>query len=226
MVWMYMCLGLGTVYLFLSPGAGSLLELVGTMMYIIGLGVPTVTMGIQMLALYFASEQHHAKQQGSSFGTRATQHKLVSEVFRQAVEQSHDALYIADHTGHVVFANQGFLDMTGYALGEVLGQTPDAWTHPTKQQRKYSQIFTEVRLHRKPFMGMMQHRRKDGSTYEASVHISPIVDEFGEIAWFITREYDLTEERERMLLLQQILDNMPLGICLVQAPSTEIILSN
>ncbi|MEK7136926.1 MAG: ATP-binding protein, partial [Patescibacteria group bacterium] len=65
-----------------------------------------------------------------------------------------------------------------------------------------------------------------GSLYEVGVAVSPILNELGEVAWFIMREHDLSETKNRTLILQQILDNMPVGICLIEMPSTRVLLSN
>ena len=159
-------------------------------------------------------------------GIRSAKKELVGEVFRQAVEQTQDPLYITDNAGHIEFVNDGFCQLSGYASSDVLGETPDVWTAPAAGGDAYSRVFAQVRLRKEPWNFVVQNKHKDGSLYEAGVAVSPILNELGEVAWFIMREHDLSETKNRSLILQQILDNMPVGICLIEMPSTRVLLSN
>ena len=227
MLWMSLAFTVSSVSLMFAA-TGSMLSIVGLFLHLVGLVIPFLVIQVEMFDLYRASEEHRSHSRSMRFGSQAVteKQKLVAEVFQQAVDQSDDSLYIMDSKGQVVFANQGFLTMSAREAKDVLYETPDSWTHKTEGQTTYAEILSDLRTRKKSFSDTMWHRRKDGTPYEASVHISPIVDEFGKVTWFIAREQDLTETRERTLLMQQILDNMPLGVCLVEAPSTKVVLSN
>jgi PAS domain S-box-containing protein len=226
LLWFFLFESIASLYFLFSSSTGTSFGMAGIVAHLLALAAPLVTMQIQMLLLYHASEVHRIRKRLPRFGSQGIHQKLEADVFRRSVEQSQDALYIANADGEIVFVNQGFVNMTGYELKDVRGKTPDSWSHKMEGQESYLQVFAGIRLRKEPFIGNRWSRRRDGTPYEAAILISPVVDEFSDVSWFIARERDLTEGRERTLLLQQILDNMPIGICMVEVPSTKIVLSN
>jgi PAS domain S-box-containing protein len=226
LVWLLILECIACTFFLFAPSLGSSFGIAGILIHTIALFVPFIAIELEMFRLFRFSEQYRRKALRPHFGTKEAHTKLEAEVFRKSVEQSHDALYITNANGEVVFANRGFLDTTGYQMRDVYGRTPDAWTHRTEGQESYAHIFATIKLRKESFTGMIWHRRESGLLYEARVHISPIINEFGDVAWFVVREHDLTEGREQTLFMQQMLDNMPLGVCLVETPTTKVVLSN
>jgi len=151
--------------------------------------------------------------------------ELTAEIFHQALEQAYDPLYITDRSGQVAFVNNGFTNMSGFMPGDVIGETPDSW-HANPENGEYARLLHEVEVRKKPVSATLHRKRKDGRKFEVNVHLSPILNEVGEVMWCIVREHDLSKAKDRTLLLQQILDNMPLGICLLEVPSTNVLLAN
>lgn len=228
MAWTVLLQLMASLYFSFSSGLGSSFDVAAYIVQIFGLTVPILTLQSEMFRLYRASEQYRFEQERlmTRLGVRNVRKELVAEVFRQAVEQSQDPLYITDHAGHIVFVNDGFSLLSGYAAGDMLGEMPDTWTAPAAGGEAYSRVLAQVRLRKEPWNFVVQNKRKDGSLYEAGVAVSPILNELGEVAWFILREHDLSETKNRSLILQQILDNMPVGIGLIEMPSTRVLLSN
>lgn len=226
MAWTYLLETVASLYLLFASATGTMFGVAGFVAHLLALAMPILFMQMKMFGLYSSSEQHRLKKGMPQLGSRGIKQKLEADVFRQSVEQSQEAFYIANVDGEVIFVNEEFLKMTGYNFKDVHSKTPDFWTHKMEEQEDYASILSRIRIRKEAFSGNRWHRRKDGTPYEAMVHISPVVDEFGEIVWFIGREHDLTESRERTLFLQQVMDNMPIGICLVEAPSTNVVLSN
>ena len=224
MLWMLLTQIIASVYFLFSRAAGSTIEITGFLIHVIGLALPLLTVQAEMFRLYKASEEYRSEQAHVARRFGARRKELTTALFRQAVEQSHDPLYITDAQGRVVFVNRGFTTMTGYLPRDVIGETPEYWSHASGGT--FVPLFSQARVRKEPVFVTLQQKRKDGTIFEATVHISPIVNELGEVTWFVVGEQDLSEVKDRTLLLQQILDNMPLGICLLEIPSTKVLLSN
>lgn len=131
-----------------------------------------------------------------------------TEVLRQAVAQSFNSMLITDadftHGGpHIIFCNQAFCRMTGYAQAELLGQSPRILQGPLTDQA----VIAELRacLHAGRFFhGMTYNYRKDGEPYYVEWNISPIRNTDGVITHYISMQQNLTEQieaqRDRELL--------------------------
>jgi PAS domain S-box-containing protein len=92
----------------------------------------------------------------------------------------------------IVFANASFLELSGYASKDVLGESlnafmargtdPDAWnqlvTDPTKQDKE------------------IHYRRKDGSEFWASVFMSPVLDASGTVVQHFVSLVDVTRHKQ------------------------------
>ena len=225
-LWVLLTQIISSLYLLFSQAPGSTAEIVGFVLHAVGLAIPLLTMQTAMFRLYSASETYRS-QEAHGIGRFGSHRKeLTTELFRRAVEQSHDPLYITDVQGRIVFANAGFTSMTGYLPRDVIGETPEYWSLPHAPKGTYTRLFSESRVRKEPASATLPKVRKDGTIFEATVHISPVVNAVSEVEWFVVREHDLSEMKDRTILMQQILDNMPLGIFLLENPSTKILLSN
>ena len=225
-LWVLLTQSIASLYLLFSHSPGSTAEIVGFLVHAVGLSIPLLSMQTEMFHLYGASEAYRSQTAHGigRFGSR--RHELTTELFRRAVEQSHDPLYITDVEGRIVFVNAGFTSMTGYLPRDVLGETPEYWSLPSHIKGAYTRLFSESRARKEPLSATLPKVRKDGTGFEAMVHISPVVNAVSEVEWFVVREHDLSEMKDRTILMQQILDNMPLGIFLLENPTTKILLSN
>lgn len=226
-LWVFLLEAIASVYFLFSHDHGSALGAAGTITHLSALLLPTLTLETAMLHLYQASEQYRSSQDHTNprWGVRAEKSELTAEIFHRALQQAYDPLYITDRAGQVAFVNSGFTRVTGFAPGDVIGETPDSW-HIAPEKGEYTRVLREVGVRKEPVAVTLYRKRKDGDKFEVSVHVSPILNEVGEVKWFIVREHDLSEAKDRTLLLQQILDNMPLGICLLEVPSTKVLLAN
>lgn len=108
----------------------------------------------------------------------------------------------------IIFANDAFLDLTGYGREEVLGQSFNFFM---------AQIADEgaLALIRREFEGNsdtdveVRCRRKDGSEFWAAVLISPVKDEDGDIIQHFASFMDLTAYKEEQahstLLIEELI---------------------
>lgn len=114
--------------------------------------------------------------------------------FQLAAEKSFNHLVITDADGVVMYANPAASANTGYSNQEIIGERPSLWGGQMSKAF-YKKLWRTIRDEKKTFFGEFKNRRKDGSFYLASASITPILDEQGEVRYFVGIERDITEER-------------------------------
>ena len=112
-----------------------------------------------------------------------------------ALEYSPATIIITDVEGKVVYANPKFVETTGYAIDEVIGQTPRILKSGATSANEYRQLWKTI-LSGKEWRGTFHNRRKDGRLYWERASISPVLDAEGKIAHFMAVKEDITEFME------------------------------
>ena len=119
----------------------------------------------------------------------------TTEMFRLAVEHASDHIIITDVNGIILYANPAIVKTTGYTPEEVVGKKPSVWGHQMPQEF-YRLLWETIATKKQPFNGHITNRRKNSQLYDADVHISPVLDERGEVKYFVGVEQDITKEME------------------------------
>ncbi len=119
------------------------------------------------------------------------------ESFRQdlgpfvvAAETTRMAMVFTDATepdNPIIFANDSFLSLTGYAREEVLGKS-----------------FNFILAHRADVL----YHRKDGSEFWSAVFISPVRDARGNIVQYFASFVDLTKHKENEIQSKMLIDEL------------------
>lgn len=119
----------------------------------------------------------------------------------QALHASLDPILITDRDTRVVFVNDAFRHLTGYAADEILGQSARMLYPSHRDPMFYRNLRTSLR-EGKAFRATFTYRRKDGSPFYVEQSISPVLDGAGRITHYISTGKDVSErvERERHLL--------------------------
>jgi two-component system cell cycle sensor histidine kinase/response regulator CckA len=125
----------------------------------------------------------------------------------RAVEQSGDLVVITDRTGKIEYVNPAFEELTGYAPGEAIGQTPRILKSGKQDAAFYKNMWSTI-LAGNVFRGVLVNRRKDGELFHAEKTIAPVRDSSGRITHFISNDRNITERRklEAQLLQAQKMD--------------------
>jgi PAS domain S-box-containing protein len=107
----------------------------------------------------------------------------------------------------IIFANDSFLSLTGHDWKEVLGQSfnflmargadPEALAEIEAAFEGSSDSDPEIR-----------YRRKDGSVFWASIYISPVRDEGGDVVQHFASFVDLTKHKQEKDRLRFLLDEL------------------
>ena len=112
----------------------------------------------------------------------------------QAVEQSPNAVAIADRNGRIEYVNRSFAAHTGYESTDVVGMTPNAHVGPRQVPSVITTLWN-LSPDATNFQGDVPSRRKDGTPYWASVSIAPINNARGEMTHILCVHSDITEPK-------------------------------
>jgi PAS domain S-box-containing protein len=107
----------------------------------------------------------------------------------------------------IIFANDAFLDLTGYAREEVLGQSfnflmargtdPDSLTRIEAAFAGNSAGGSEI-----------CYRRKDGSEFWSAILVSPVRDESGDVIQHFASFVDLTDHKQEQARSRMLIDEL------------------
>ena len=125
-----------------------------------------------------------------------TQAALQSEInFRRAMENSIlTGMRALDMNGRITYVNAAFCQMTGWSEQELVGQVPPYPYWPEGDHSTYHDILSDE-MSGKAFPGGFQLRvkRKNGTTFEARLYVSPLIDGHGRQTGWMTSMTDITE---------------------------------
>lgn len=86
--------------------------------------------------------------------------------------------------GIITYVNRKFVEMSGYAKEELIGQSHNIMRHPDMPKIIFKQMWESLDQ-AEPWKGYIKNLRKDGSYYWAIVFITPKHDEHGKLSGFI-----------------------------------------
>jgi PAS domain S-box-containing protein len=120
-----------------------------------------------------------------------------------AIEQSSEAVLIANRHGVIEYVNPAFERVTGWAASAAIGKNPRILKSGA-QPHSYYRAMWDTLLAGRPWVADIVNRRRDGSLYEAETVISPIRDQAGETDGFVAVSRDVTEERRLQQQAQRL----------------------
>lgn len=143
-----------------------------------------------------ARAQDSAKRVATSLSrekyTTASQRQRL---LMHALEQSPATIIVTDVEGKIIYANPKFVETTGYATKEAIGQNPRILKSGETSPMEYRNLWKTI-LSGKEWRGTFHNRRKDGKLYWERASISPVFDADGKIANFMAVKEDITEYME------------------------------
>jgi len=118
-----------------------------------------------------------------------------------ALDRANDAVMITEELPHeqagprIAYVNSSFCRATGYALKDVIGQSPRLLLGPDADHQTQSQ-FAQALQQWTPTRTEMQHCRKDGSRFWVEMDVTPIADDSGWQTHWISIQRDITDRRQ------------------------------
>ncbi len=115
--------------------------------------------------------------------------------FKLAADNAYEHIIITDIDGTVMYANKAVERITGYRPEEVIGKKAGALWHLPMAKKFYEEFWDTIKNKKKTFVGELKNKRKNGEIYTAIISVSPILDEKGNIMFFVGIENDVSKER-------------------------------
>jgi PAS domain S-box-containing protein len=126
-------------------------------------------------------------------------------VFARAVDMASDGITIASAAAGeltIMYANESFLQLTGYAYVEVMNRPAIFPLEPNCKEAVDAVLYAETKG--KASTVESQFRRKDGATRWARVTFVPYVDAKGRLVYLVAVHRDITDVREAETQSQQL----------------------
>ena len=133
----------------------------------------------------------------------------------EAVRHARIPLCISDPNlsdNPIVFANQAFMDLTGFTEGEVIGQNCRFLQGEGTTIESKKKVRDAIAGQRVETIEILNYR-KDGSAFVNALQIGPITDDDGKLIYFFGSQLDVSEkhdaeERARALAEQELIHRL------------------
>ena len=121
------------------------------------------------------------------------------ELKERAMDEASVGIQITDpdrEDNPLVYVNEGFERMTGYAREEVLGHNPRFLQGEAADPETVARLRGAIEAE-DPVSLDVRNERKDGSPYWSRLSVTPVTDESGAVRSYIGIQQDITERKRR-----------------------------
>jgi two-component system, cell cycle sensor histidine kinase and response regulator CckA len=128
---------------------------------------------------------------------------------KMAVEQAAESIVITEPDARIVYVNPAFESVTGYSRSEVVGSTPNVLRSGAHGADFFENLWGSLKRG-EVWSGRITNKRKDGTSIEEEMTISPVRDAAGNVVNFVAVQRDITREleMERRLLQTQKMESL------------------
>jgi two-component system sensor histidine kinase/response regulator len=100
------------------------------------------------------------------------------------IEDTNDQVIITDPEGVILYANQWVAEATGYSLSDIIGKRPSLWGNQMPKEF-YRDLWRQIKEEKRAAVVRVRNRKKDGTPFQGILRISAILDERGEVKFFV-----------------------------------------
>ena len=161
------------------------------------------------LSKIFSKRKMHVKPTSSASNQRVKDPFKFNIEKLSILEQHKNALDATalvsetDATGKIIYANQKFLEISGFTQSELIGQDHRIVNSSYHSKKFFMQLWKEI-SQSQIWRGDIRNKRKDGSYYWVDSTIVPIVNLEGKIIKFVSIRFDITQKKEQEQQLKEL----------------------
>ena len=117
------------------------------------------------------------------------------ELTNTIIENTHEAILIADAQTHIINVNKAFSQITGYQIGEVIGKTPKLLQSGHHDKNFYQSMWNNLNS-KGHWQGEVWNKRKSGEIYPEWLSISAIYNKKHQVTHYVSFFSDITEQNK------------------------------
>lgn len=155
--------------------------------------------------------------------------RMPYDLFVETVEQVPIAISITDKKANILYVNEEFSRVTGYAAEDILGKNESMLSDKRTPRSVYYNLWRTISS-KKVWRGTLCNRHKCGRRYIADLTIAPMLSERGLITHYIGMHRDITDAFEaekkavnQKLLIESVLNASPLAMVVIDEQDAVIL---
>jgi len=125
----------------------------------------------------------------------------LKEVLKLGLKRGFDLspvhIVITDENANIIYANKAVESHTSFSPEEIIGKNPGDLWGGNMPKSFYEDMWYTIKTEKKPFAGAVQNKKQDGTMYWQELLITPILDENGDVRFFIGMEPDISEKKKQ-----------------------------
>ncbi|MBK6863761.1 MAG: EAL domain-containing protein [Ideonella sp.] len=134
-----------------------------------------------------------------------------------AAQCTGNGVVFTDAEHRIVWVNDGFTRLSGYALAEVAGRTPGSLLGSDRTAPDVLGRLLHAIQHREPVQLEICNRAKDGREYWIDIDLQPLFDEQGRPTGFLEVQSDITPQMLQRQHMATVIETMPVGMAVFDA---------
>lgn len=129
--------------------------------------------------------------------------ELLLEQYKMSVDES-AIVSKTDPKGRIIYVNSEFCKVSGFSKEELLGKPHNIVRHPDMPKELFKEMWHTIKTLKKPWMGEVKNRTKNGSYYWVRAYVAPLLDKDGNVVEYIGLRTEITELVKQREALQRI----------------------